>query len=513
MKKFFLRHKYLLLILLGTINSLPFIFDKASLISWISFAPFLFIVAKNYSLFNNGKELFYSIFFFFFSYYLGAYHFFLALYPMTFAGIGKLLSAILLLLAWVLLSGVHSFLVSALSFYLIRHLKSCFVKAFSVAILFVLFEYILSVGPLAFPWARFSLLQSNTPVLIQAASFFGPYFVDFLMMMTNSLVAASFLSDKKILFLIASIILFLSNLVFGIVYSNKERNTDAKTNVALIQGNVLTDSKWDGASSYDIYMSETLELQGSHDIIVWSETAIPTELNTSQKISRELVSFARYFDKEMIVGAFYSDGRGSIYNGAYLVDDSGISEEVYFKRKLVPFGEYLPLRKMISAFSFFDGINLYLSDLSEGDTPVAFVTKRGKIGTLICFDSVFQNLARDTVKKGAELIVILTNDSWYKDFPAVHQHNAQAVWRAVENGRCVVRCANSGISSFIMPNGKIASSLPPLTRGTLSEEVYFLSEFTLYTNIGDVIILPIFFALLFLLMIENKKAFAFRQKR
>ncbi len=513
MKKYFLKHKYLLFIALGLINALPFLFHEVSLLSWVSFSPFLFFLAMSDTFFEKKKEICHCIFLFFFSYYFVAYHFFIALYPMTFAGIGKLLSAVLLILAWLLLSCIHSLVISTLYYYVIKISKGTIIKEFTLAFVFVLFEYFLSVGSFSFPWARFSLHQSNMPVLIQSASLFGPYFIDFLMMSTNALITAIFVSKRKVLFSCVTVLLFLSNLFFGVISYNMECTSGTEASVALIQGNVLTDSKWDGSSSYEIYMNETLNLESTHDIVVWSETAIPTELNYSQKILKELISYTDFCDNKMIVGAFYAGGNGKTYNGAYLVEDGSISEKVYFKRKLVPFGEYLPFRSIISILPFFNGINLYSSDLSEGDTTSAFKTDIGKIGALICFDSVFQNLARTTVKEGAELIVILTNDSWYKDFPAVYQHNAQAVWRAVENGRFVVRCANSGVSSFITPKGEVLSSLPPLVRGSLSEEVYFLSKNTLYTLIGDVFVYVIAITVSLLLLFENKKAFAKRQKR
>ena len=115
------------------------------------------------------------------------------------------------------------------------------------------------------------------------------------------------------------------------------------------------------------------------------------------------------------------------------------------------------------------------------------------------------------MNNGAELIAVMTNDAWYKDFPAVYQHNAQSVWRAVENNRWVVRCANSGISSVISNNGKIVSQIPPLRQGTITETVYFIADKTLYSVIGDIVIIvpTIYFIIL---LFFNKKVFLQKQK-
>lgn len=512
MEKIFLKRKYSISFLLGIFNSLPFLVDKLFFVSWFSFAPFLIIISNYNDDFNSKKEFFRSIFAFFFSYYLGAYHFFLALYPMSFVGIDKLPSLIIIFLAWGFLSFFHSIIISVLSCFTLLKIDNKIRRIFFQALLFVIFEYFLSIGALAFPWARFSLLQYKLPALIQSASVFGPYFIDLLMLLCNAFVACIFVTKNKKFYIVAFSFIFLLNCFFGLFCLNNEYQKKGKSEVALIQGNVLSDNKWDGVSSYRVYKNETSKLNTNADLVLWSETAIPTELNKSVMISDELISYAMDSNNEMIVGAFYKGNSGKVYNGAYYINENGISSKIYLKRKLVPFGEYLPLRNIISIIPFVDDINLYFTDLYKGVYPEVFATKNGKIGTLICFDSVFQNLCRDSVNNGAELIVVITNDSWYKDFPAVYQHNAQSIWRAVENRRWVVRCANSGISSFISPKGEVVSSLPPLVQGNISCTVDFISQKTFYTRFGDIIIIPILLSCLFILFYKKIMLFLFRNK-
>ena len=113
----------------------------------------------------------------------------------------------------------------------------------------------------------------------------------------------------------------------------------------------------------------------------------------------------------------------------------------------------------------------------------------GKVGSVICFDSIYESLILDSVRAGANLLCISTNDSWFEDSAAVYEHNAHAKLRAVETGRYVVRAANTGISSIITPTGKVTESLPPLVEGYILDGVYMISANTLYTMVGNVLVL------------------------
>lgn len=500
------KNNKLLFSLFGVINALPFIFEDFSIISWFSFVPFFVFLIKLYGKNVTNKNIFVCIFFFSFSYYFTIYHFFLALYPLTFVGIGEILSLLLLFLAWFLLSLFHALELTVGCFLSLKLSNNNTLKIVSLSFVFVLVEYLQYVGPFSFPWMRVSLPQYNLLPLIQSSSIFGPYFVDVILMLSNAIISVIFFSKQKVKLILLYFFLFLSNLLFGVISMNEETTPSSTADVSLVQGNVLTSDKWFAESSYSTYFNMTSSLENKNDIIVWSETAIPLELNESKTLSYELVSLAKNNDAEMIVGAFYRDYYGNNLNGAYLISGDGISKGVYFKRRLVPFGEYLPFRDFFNSVPFLSDINLYSSDLNAGKSSEIFTTKKGKVGCLICFDSIFHTLARKSVNDGAELIVIITNDSWYKDFPAVYQHNANAIWRAVENNRWVVRCANSGVSSIINEKGETLCSLPPLTKGTLSEKVCFIRKPSIYSIVGDIIIaVPIlYFLILFCL---TKKCF------
>ncbi|MBE6700998.1 MAG: apolipoprotein N-acyltransferase [Ruminococcaceae bacterium] len=509
MKEFFIKNKWLLFALLGLINATSFIHNALFFISWFSLSPFMILIEKE-SRENTSKRLFFHVFSFYFTFYFVVYNFFIALYPMDFVGLGHLSCAIVLLLGWLILSVFHSAFVAFFTFLALKVKINRFCKFLAIGFVFIAVQYIQSLGKYGFTWARFSFPQVFFLPTIQSASLFGPYFIDLILVLFNVLVAMTYITKKKIYPFIA-IIIFVLNLTFGLVNMTSTVTTSRERDVVIVQGNVLENEKWRTRSSFSVYMTESEKVKNSNSLVIWPETAIPTYLNTSNLALSKLENYSLETDSDMIVGAFYLGNTGREYNGAYYIEDGKVTNDVYFKRRLVPFGEFLPMRKVLSAFDFLDAINLFSSDLTPGTDTNIMTTKYGKIGTLICFDTIFSSLARESAKDGAELLVAITNDSWYKDFPAVYQHNSHSKWRAVENGRWVVRAANSGISSVINPHGEMISSLPPLTKGTLKEKVYFISDTTLYTKIGDVILIPVFLYLIFYFF-PIKKAFAKRQK-
>jgi apolipoprotein N-acyltransferase len=194
-------------------------------------------------------------------------------------------------------------------------------------------------------------------------------------------------------------------------------------------------------------------------------------------------------DIYLIVGAFAGDEEGNEYNALYMVyPDGSISDTVYAKRHLVPFGEYVPMKAVTEILiAPLAGLNLG-ADLTAGTDAALFDSEWGKIGSLICFDSIYEQLTIDTAREGAELIVLSTNDSWFYDSKAVYQHQGHAQLRAIESGRAVVRAANSGISSIITSKGEATQTIEPLIKSYAVDDVTFSSEKTLYTRIGNLFV-------------------------
>ena len=164
----------------------------------------------------------------------------------------------------------------------------------------------------------------------------------------------------------------------------------------------------------------------------------------------------------------------------------------------MPFGEYVPMRDVIvTLIPPLAEISMLEEDLTPGRDSALFESEWGRIGSLICFDSIYEQLTLDSVRDGAGLMLISSNDSWFMDSAAVYQHQAQAQLRAIESGRSFVRSANTGISSVITARGELLALIDPLTEGYAVSSVPTHSGATLYTVVGNLwVYLCIAFALL-----------------
>jgi len=230
------------------------------------------------------------------------------------------------------------------------------------------------------------------------------------------------------------------------------------------------------------------------DISVWSETAIPTGIYYKSNIYNILSDIASENDISIITGVFFNDRENDKkYNSimAFLPPpNNDIFITPYNKRHLVPFGEYLPLEDLLNAvFPFVANMSMFDSKINWGESENLIEIDGVRYGGLVCFDSIFPELARSSVKCGANILVVVTNDSWYKDSIGIYQHNAQSVLRAVENNRYVIRSANTGISSFISPIGEILAKTEVDKDEVIICDVGIIeNNMTVYTVCGDIIL-------------------------
>ena len=183
----------------------------------------------------------------------------------------------------------------------------------------------------------------------------------------------------------------------------------------------------------------------------------------------------------------YENRSWQLYNSVIEVEPDGtFGDDMYFKQRLVPFGEFVPMREIIEVLiPPLTEIGMLSEDLVAGEESTVLDTEVGRFGCGICFDSIYEDLIRESVLGGAEIIAISTNDSWFEDSAALAMHNAQSRLRAIETGRYVVRSANTGISSIIDPMGRVMTELPANVEGYVAENVYMRDEITVYTHIGN----------------------------
>ena len=260
--------------------------------------------------------------------------------------------------------------------------------------------------------------------------------------------------------------------------------------MAAVQGNIGSSQKWTSQSTQrtmDVYEKYTAEAAAAGaDIVVFPETFLPYPLTEGNSIGLYVRNLAIRYDVTILCGALHygEDGR---YNTMFVVyPDGSIDDELYFKRKLVPFGEYVPWRPFIEAvLPILSGINMLSDDFAAGEDSALIDTPYGKIGGLICFDSIYERSTLDSVRDGAEILVLPTNDSWFTDSAAVYMHSAQARLRAIESGRWIVRAADTGISSVIDPRGASHEQLAPLVEGVSIYTAYMSNTRTVYSYIGN----------------------------
>lgn len=500
------------------LTALAFLSPALSPLAYVSLVPVFRVLFFSR---QSMKTVFFYGWLFGTLFYLSVLHWLLQLHPLDFLDLSWSVSLLIVLTAWILISLLEG-LFYALAFLLFRKLScqnGC--DLLTLSFLWILMEWTQGLGILGFPFCRLCLTQYQNLPAIQSVSLFGSYFLSFLLVFGNACIAYC-LTDfrqKGKKWLSIALAVCLLNHCYGLYQINQESDDAKPLKAVLIQGNISSHQKWADNTAATIFQTyEALTRQALEkeqpDLVIWPETVLPFDLNDTVYLQK-LKKMAADFQTPLMVGGFYYDkSEQKDYNTVYEIQTDGqISAPLYAKRKLVPFGEFLPFRKTLGhLFPILKDINATGSDLTAGKESIPNVLPMiGSIGSLICFDSVFPQIARESVKNGAGFLTLVTNDSWFQDSAGVYQHNAHAVLRAVENRRWIARAANTGISCFISPKGEIREALLPLTIGYTVSEFFPSSEKSLYTKIGD---LFLYAGVIYLLWIgKEKKWKTFSRKR
>jgi len=174
----------------------------------------------------------------------------------------------------------------------------------------------------------------------------------------------------------------------------------------------------------------------------------------------------------------------ALYNAAFLVTPDGKTAAVYRKIHLVPWGEFIPMKRLLF---FVSPLVDSFTDFSPGTEMVLLPVNSHLTSTAICYEVVYPSLIRQAVQAGSELLTTITNDAWYGHSSAPYQHFALASMRAIEQGRYLARAANTGVSGVVDPYGRIVRQSGIFEQDALVEQVRFLNVRTMYSRIGDVI--------------------------
>ena len=477
------------------------VFPQIGFLQWGSMIPMMAVAFVGFEPSAlSAKKSYWRGFLAIYVYYFVIYHWFVNLYPLDFVGLGNGASLVVVLAGWLGLSLLQA-LPGGLVFLAFRWLcgtdflkKNPIVKPFAFACLWIVFEWFSTLTWTGVPWGRLYMGQGAYLPMVQSASLFGSYFISLLILAVNGLLAfAICYRCKELLCCGLAAGLIFGNLTFGLIRMKKSFQTENSVKAAVIQGNISSHEKWETSTTFrmmDVYerLTQKAAEEGA-ELVIWPETTITVALNRSRSMKSFVSRIAEENRITLIVGALHEDEMGE-FNSLFLVRSDGtISEQRYDKRHLVPFGEYVPMRNLISVLiPPLAEISALELELTPGEDSALFETQWGKVGSMICFDSIYETLGLQSVRDGAELMVISSNDSWFKDSKAIYQHQTQAQFRAVEQGKYLLRSANTGISTILTPTGEILSWLEPLTEGYSAETVFFRSQRTLYSVIGNAIV-------------------------
>jgi apolipoprotein N-acyltransferase len=275
----------------------------------------------------------------------------------------------------------------------------------------------------------------------------------------------------------------------ALIHAPWTQDTGASLDVALLQGNVQQRLKWrpeQKAATLVLYAGMTREVWG-HDLILWPETAIPDFAHRVRDFLDDLRAESLEHRGDVLIGLPVRSEDGDRYYNALL---SLKHPNVYYhKRHLVPFGEYLPWRELIGPLARFLGVRF--DDYSTGTSLRPLLHLDGvPAGMSICYEDIFGEEMRQALPEAAYLINV-SNDAWFGDSLAPHQHLQMARLRALETGRWLLRATNTGISALIAPDGRIARQAPQFERHTLTGRITLREGATPYVRWGDAPLLTV----------------------
>ena len=400
--------------------------------------------------------------------------------------------------------------------------------------LWVVLEYLRGHLLTGFPWALLGYSQYKNLPIIQIADITGAYGVSFLVMMGNVLIkeiicyrlypyghrqaiplraqAGYRQKIKKFLFLACGVWLVACSYGYYKLHLSTVDYRLSTIKVSLIQANIPQELKWSPAAKEDIvnkYFRLTKEiLQARPDLIIWPETAMQDYLIIGKQGYSNidyLSNFVRELKVPLLLGVVAVENE-DFYNSAVLFSGEGGILQRYDKLHLVPFGEYIPLRAVLP---FLEAV-VPIGDFTAGKeyTVFQFPNKsqtpnpniQNKFSVMICFEDVFSELARGFVQKGAGFLVNITNDAWFGDTREPYQHLSASVFRAVENRVSVLRAANTGVSCFISPQGKIKTCVADkkgketFIDGHITGNIFIEKVRPIYNKYGDVFVIACFIA-------------------
>lgn len=382
----------------------------------------------------------------------------------------------------------------------------------ALAGLWVLMEWARASFVWGFPWAPLALSQWERPVVLQVASWTGAYGISFLLVLFNACVAHTLwvratVRERKLWSgwfspdLYAGLFLLLGSIVIFFKTLPRPGSQEVLFRAGVVQPYIQPNLKWDQGRELEnmAILERQTEFVGAMegDCILWPEAATPWPVMGNPSVRVQIEALSTKLQKPILMGNLAFD-RGERFweNGVFVVDpESGLRAEYYSKRRLVPFGEYVPVPFAWIAKPFVPLEGFF----RPGSEPIVFPMRLGEgapvtIAPLICYEDIFPALARASVQAGGQVLFVATNNAWYGEEGGAEQHAAHSVLRAVENRRPVMRCGNGGWSGWIDAYGTVREVLRDdrgsvYFRGggnyTIAHDRNWMRRQSFYTRHGD----------------------------
>ena len=350
--------------------------------------------------------------------------------------------------------------------------------------------------PRLFPW-HFGHTQIAFTPFVQVAGIGGAIAVSFLMFWVAEVVIRVVVWREYRKAFLVPVVLFGLTMAYGAAMMGMFRSAQGeRQEVVMVQGNATLVEKRDlNSARQNLVRIFDLSTAAAHadTLVVWPEGSVPAYIPaTIGNVGNPPMLPCIGNGSAFLVGAYSFLPNEERFNAAFAVYPNGDVPMPYFKRVLIPFGEYMPLA---SYFTALKELNAKAGVFSAGTEPVVFAYPMHrpdgsaytlKVSPLICYEDTIPSLARESVRQGAELLVNVTSDSWFGRTLAPHQHHLIAAFRAIENRRYLIRATNTGLSAVVDPLGKMIARIPPFSEGTATAQVRLLNYRSSYTNwFGD----------------------------
>jgi len=478
----------MLALLAGMLLILPFRVEALYPISWFALVPLLFAIRGQKPSHAAGLGWLAGTA----AHLIGVY--WLVGTMVRFGGIYPAVSLVLFVCIAAALGTIYIPFVLACLLMPIARLDRTLTGALLIAAAFTAAEFIF---PSVFPW-RIGYSQIRIPALVQVADITGAYGITFIAALGSAVLYQLIICFRMNTrpypwsstgLLITLLVIFLSYGVLRLQNVKQQLTQSDNIRVALLQPNVPFDEKFDPAlaaqHNLELFQMSVQAATLDAQLIIWPETGYRSPILGSTKQLDVPVSIPA--NSYLYIGANVFDkvtGGYDAHNSVLAVAADGAIIGRYDKHHLFPFGEYLPLSDVFPILKKYSGP---ISDFKAGTGPPVQVFPNGiSVGPLICYEDIFPGLSRRAVKNGARLLINQTNDAWFGDTAAPHQHLQLARFRSIENRMPMVRATNSGVTAIVSPTGELSSELDTFTRDMIIANIPLPVIKTFYTAYGDI---------------------------